>query len=388
MHMYLATTYRLDGILAIQILSFVAKSNIEVLYLMQSLASGSFKLPPANPNHSVYKLKEKKPNISDRKIQMLMAAKYSTQSHQEDAYGTNAVNMLGHQVAFKLGDKGNSTDDSHSPNTSSDDIFKPANHRLWRRKSAGDSTENLSTCRSPPAVSEKHKDERRVMLDSKQYVFESSNFKTFSEENLQSTSDDDEEATYQNGYHGYMYHHHRPDSRCTHYTHSTAPLDGGAVILGSQAPLSTVYGIHSMASIPSTIKSVMEDPTLDAPLKDLESWPWELAYMYVQCMASLVTSGDTSVIQKFALDGFTFDAPRYSDGSRGYGIQQLVSLEKSYEESSSDVGYGKHHTDLMDPDSYTWEPNNIFPIFIELCKFIPNKETSNPILKNSILWLL
>lgn len=298
-------------------------------------------MPPANPCHSVYKLKEKKPDISDRKIQMLMAAKYTTQLHQEDRYGINAVNVLGHQVAFKLDDKGNSPDNSHSLNASSNDIFKPANCRLWRRKSTGDSMENLPTYRSPLVVSEKHKDERRVMLDSKQYVFESSNFKTFSEENMESTSDDDEETTYQSAYHGYMYHLHRPDSRCTHYTHSTAPLDGGAVILGSQAPLSTVYGIHSMASIPSTIKSVMEDPTLDAPLKDLESWPWELAYTYVQCMASLVTSGDTSVIQKFALDGFMFDAPRHSDGRRGYGLQQLVSLEKSCEESSSDIGCGK-----------------------------------------------
>lgn len=302
---------------------------------MQTLASGSFKPPPINPNHSVYKIKEKKPpDISDRKIQMLMATKYTTQSHQEDTYG---VNVLGQQVAFKLSDIG--TNDSHSLITSSNDTLKHPNRNLWRR-SAGGSAENLPVCRGSLAVSEKHKDEKRVMLDSKQYVFESSTFKTFSEESIQwdnDTSDDnDEEARY-----SYVYYQ-RPDSRCTHYTHSTAPLDGGAVILGSQAPLSTVYGIHSVASIPSTIKSVMEDPTLDAPPKDLESWPWELAYVYVQCMASLVTFGDTSVIQKFALDGFTFDAPRYSDGGKGYGLQQLVSLEKSYEESSSDVGCGKN----------------------------------------------
>ena len=306
---------------------------------MQSLASGSFKLPPVNPKHSVYKLKEKKLDVTDRRIQMLMAAKYTTRSHQEEVYGADAVNVLGHQVAFKLDayDKENSTNDTHSPNESSNDTYKPSIRRLWR-KSTGDSSENLPTSL---AVSEKHKDERRVMLDSKQYVFESSNFRTFSEEDVQSTSEDDDDLTYQDTYHAYMYSHHRPDSRCTHYTHSTAPLDGGAVILGSQAPLSTVYGIHSMASIPSTIKSVMEDPTLDAPLKDLESWPWELAYMYVQCMASLVTFGDNSVIQKFALDGFSFDAPRYSDGSREYGLRQLVGLEKSYEESTSDVGCGK-----------------------------------------------
>lgn len=321
-------------------LSFIAKSNIEVLYLMQSLASGSFKPPPVNPNHSVYKIKEKKPDVSDRKIQMLMAAKYTTQSHpeEEDVYDTNTVNVLGHQVAFKLSDKG--VNGNHSLNTSSNETLKHPNCGLWRKSMTGGSAETLPTYRGLLAASEKHKDERRVMLDSKQYVFEGSTIKAFSEESLEwdnatTDDDDDEEDRF-----GYMYQH-RPDSRCTHYTHSTAPLDGGAIILGSQAPLSTVYGIHSMASIPSTIKSVMEDPTLDAPLKDLESWPWELAYTYVQCMASLVTFGDTSVIQKFALDGFTFDAPRHSDAGRGYGLQQLVSLEKSYEESTSDVGCGK-----------------------------------------------
>ena len=331
-NLFTITTYRLDGILAIQILSFVAKSNIEVLYLMQSLASGSCKLPPTDPDNSVYKLKEKNPDVSDRKIQTLMAAKFTP--HQED-YG---VNVLGHQVAFKLGSKDNSTDNSHS---SSNNPFKLPSCRVWR-KSMGDSSENLPPSRSLLVVSEKQKEERRVMLDSKHYVFESSNFKTFSEGSIQSTTSDDDD----DDYHGYMYHHHRPDSRCTHYTHSTAPLDGGAVILGSQAPLSTVYGIHSTASIPSTIKSVMEDPTLDAPLKDLESWPWELAYMYVQCMASLVTYGDNSAIQKYALNGFTFDAPRYSDGSRGYGLKQLVSLEGAYEESTSDIGCGKTKYDV------------------------------------------
>lgn len=329
--------YRLDAILAIQILSFVAKSNIEVLYLMQSLASGSLKPPPTNPNHPVYKIKEKKPKVSDR----MMATKYTTHSYQEEkAYGTNAVNVLGHHASFKLSDKGSS--DSHSLADLSNDTFKPQNCGL-DRKSTGGSAEILPTCNSLLAVGEKQKDERRVMLDSKQYVFESYNLNAFSEESIQwdtEVSDNDEELAYSKIHHGYMYRH-RPDSRCTHYTHSTAPLDGGAVILGSQAPLSTVYGIHSMASIPSTIKSVMEDPTLDAAPKDLESWPWEVAYLYVQCMASLVTSGDSSVIQKFALDGFTFDVSRYGDGSRGYGLQQLVCLEKPYEESASDFVCGK-----------------------------------------------
>ena len=277
--------------------------------------------------------------MSDRKIQMLMATKYTSWStKEEDVYGTNAVNVLGRQVSFKLSDKGDSTNDSHSLGISSTEAFK----RSLNRRSTGDSTENLPNCRSLLAVSEKLKDERRVILDSKQYVFESSNYlKAFSEESIQwdtDISDNDEELAYSKVHRSYMYH--RADSRCTHYTHSTAPLDGGAVILGSQAPLSTVYGIHSTASIPSTIKSVMEDPTLDAPPKDLESWPWEVAYLYAQCMASLVTFGESSVIQKHALDGFAFDAPRHND-SRGYGLQQLVALEKPYEESSSDFVCGK-----------------------------------------------
>lgn len=341
--------YRLDAILAIQVLCFIAKSNIEVLCLMQSLASGSFKPPPASPSHSTYKIKGESPNISDRKIQMLMAAKYTTSSLEgEDMYG---VNVLGHQVAFKSSDKEINTNDTHSLITSSNETFKfPNGHH--RRKSTGGSRENLPVSRSSLVAGEKQKDERRVILDSKQYVFENPISKSFSEDNTQwdnGTSDDDEELAYQKVYHGYMYHH-RPDSRCTHYTHSTAPLDGGGAILGSQAPLSTVYGIHSTASIPSTIKSVMEDLTLDTPPKDLESWPWELAYVYIQCMASLVMFGNTSVIQKFAFDGFTFDAPRYSDSGRSYGLQQLVSLEKPYEDSTSDIGCGKVMCDtLLEP---------------------------------------
>jgi len=329
---------------------------------MQSLASGSFKSPPANPSHSVYKIKKNPPNLLDRKIQMLMAAKYTTPVLQgEDFYGTNAVNVLGHQVAFKLSDKESSTNDNHSHTVSSDETSKPPNHCL-RRRSTGGSRENLVISKSSLVASEKQKDERRVVLDSKQYVFESPNSKSFSEGNTQwdnGLSDDNEELAYQRVHHGYMYHH-RPDSRCTHYTHSTAPLDGGGAILGSQVPLSTVYGVHSVASIPSTIKSVMEDLTLDTPPKDLESWPWELAYVYTQCMASLVTFGNTSMIQKFAFDGFTFDAPRYSNGGQSYGLQQLVRLEKPYEESTSDVDCGKFKCNTL-LEHFLYHPLNHRP---------------------------
>lgn len=335
---------RVDAILAIQILSLVAKSHIEVVYLLQSLAAGNCRPPPDNPDDPIYKTgSDKSVNISDRKIQTLMATKYSVPQNEVDMFGV--VNVLGHQVAFKLTDQGNASCVSNSlPLSTTTDTAS-----LHRRDvNTTDSSSNV-------LLAEKQREERRVMLDSKQYIFEthsakiSNGSKQWGEDVLDMLDDqfqchDDHNGSYPS--------YHRPDSRgthythYTHYTHSTAPLDGGGAILGSQAPQSTIFGIHSLASIPSTIKSVIEDPTLGDPPKDLESWPWELVYVFIQCMASLVTHGDSSVIQKFAFDGFKLDTPRYDDTSRSYGLQQLVELNKSYEDSSSDVSHGKVGTIL------------------------------------------
>ncbi|XP_065916448.1 uncharacterized protein [Dysidea avara] len=321
-----------DAILAIQILSVVAKSHIKVLYLLQLLASGSCRSPPDNPNDPIYQTNSDNTiDISDRKIQTLMATKYSIPRNEGDMF-----NVLGHQVAFKLTDEGNASGNSSSIPTSSNEL--PCLQR---------SDDNRVDSSSNVLLVEKQREERRVMLDSKQYVFETSsanNSKQWSEDVFNKIDMLDDQFQYHDDQQD-SYPYHRPDSRgthythYTHYTHSTAPLDGGGAVLGSQAPQSTIFGMHSLASIPSTIKSVMEDPTLGNPPKDLESWPWELVYMFIQCMASLVTQGDSSVIQKFAFDGFKLDTPRYDDTSRSYGLQQLVELDKSYEDSSSDVSH-------------------------------------------------
>lgn len=330
---------RLDAILAIQILSAVARSNIEVLYLLQSLASGSCRPPPVDPSDPVYQTScDKTVDISDRKIQTLMATKYSIPRNQDDMY--NMVNVLGHQVAFKFSDSDSSSSVPMSSSTS--ETF-----RLPRNRP--DSGQNV-------LLVEKQRNERRVMLDSRQYIFESFNAKmseqTQSGENVLNKVDFlDDQFQYHDNHQDSSYPYHRPDSRGTHYTHytyythSTAPLDGWGAVLGSQAPQSTIFGVHSLASIPSTIKSVMEDPTLGNPPKDLESWPWELVYVFTQCMASLVTHGDTSAIQKFAFDGFKLDTP-HNETPRSYGLQQLAELDKSYEDSTSDTSHGKLDTSL------------------------------------------
>ena len=331
---------RVDAILATQILSLVAKSHIEVVYLLQSLAAGSCRPPPDNPDDPIYKTgSDKTVDISDRKIHTLMATKYSIPQNEVDM-----VNVLGHQVAFKLTDQGNTSCASSSALISTTTDMASL-HR--RDVNTTDSSSNV-------LLTEKQREERRVMLDSKQYIFEthsakmSNGSKRWGEDVLDILDDQFQYHDDQNG----RYPYHRPDSRgthythYTHYTHSTAPLDGGGAVLGSQAPQSTIFGIHSLASIPSTIKSVIEDPTLGDPPKDLESWPWEIVYVFIQCMASLVTHGDSSVIQKFAFDGFKLDTPRYDDTSRSYGLQQLVELDKSFEDSSSDVSHGKVDTIL------------------------------------------
>jgi len=331
--------FRVDAILAIQILSVVAKSHIEVLYLMQSLASGSCRPPPGNLDDPIYQTSSNKTvDISDRKIQTLMATKYSIPRNEVDM-----VNVLGHQVAFKL---------TNQVNTSSTDSSLPTSST--RPPGICRHDENTTDSSSNVLLTEKQREERRVILDSKQYIFETSSgndSKQWGEDPISKMDMLIDQFQYPDDHNG-SYPYHRPDSRgthythYTHYTHSTAPLDGGGAVLGSQAPQSTIFGIHSLASIPSTIKSVMEDPTLGDPPKDLESWPWELVYVFIQCMASLVTHGDSSVIQKFAFDGFKLDASRYDDTSRSYGLQQLVELDKSYEDSSSDVSHGKVETTL------------------------------------------
>lgn len=89
----------------------------------------------------------------------------------------------------------------------------------------------------------------------------------------------------------------RPDTICTHYTHSTAPLAEGANMLGSQVQPSTILrdSMLSSNSSPSSCAS--------RRLTQLECWPGEVALTYTVCMASITIYGKTSLIQQTALEG-------------------------------------------------------------------------------------
>ena len=93
------------------------------------------------------------------------------------------------------------------------------------------------------------------------------------------------------------------ETRCTHYTHSTAALSGGGGVPGSQVPPSTIYR-HSVYSIPLTIESSENrESAVFGNVPKFENWPSEVALAYTLNMASVVIYGRTSLIQKMALEG-------------------------------------------------------------------------------------
>ena len=115
----------------------------------------------------------------------------------------------------------------------------------------------------------------------------------------------------------------RPDTQCTHYTHSTAPLADGANMLGSQVHPSTVLR-QSMLSSESSCKT---------PLKKLppfERWPSEVALTYTLCMGSISIYGKTSLIQRTALQGPKVDkvaTNTVAEKRRNYGLLGLAGFE-------------------------------------------------------------
>ena len=121
---------------------------------------------------------------------------------------------------------------------------------------------------------------------------------------------------------------HRPDSRCTHYTHSTAPFSWvGGRVLGSQAPPSTVY----QQSILSLSQSIGSDEVLSASGDTVEvhcfnTWPIEIQLSYVLNMADIVVSGYDSDVQRTALVGTEDDAT-----TRQYSLVHLSGYEKPSE---------------------------------------------------------
>ena len=117
------------------------------------------------------------------------------------------------------------------------------------------------------------------------------------------------------------------DTRCTHYTHSTDALSGGAGVPGSHLVPSTIDR-RSELSTPQTVESRMLDSSV------FESWPSEVMLAYTLNMASVAIYGRTSLIQKAALEG------KGAGGSarveRRYGLLQLAEFthERSVDDSS------------------------------------------------------
>ncbi len=122
----------------------------------------------------------------------------------------------------------------------------------------------------------------------------------------------------------------RADTRCTHYTHSTAPLAEGANMLGSQVQPSTVFR-QSMLSGESS------SPTQACNrMAGFECWPGEVALTYTLCMASVCIYGKTSLICKTALEGLGKDSACASFACakgkekrvvRNYGLLGLARFE-------------------------------------------------------------
>ena len=137
----------------------------------------------------------------------------------------------------------------------------------------------------------------------------------------------------------------RVPSRCTHYTHSTAPLLEGANMLGSQVHPSTVLR-ESMLSREASSHSLTNQMTAKE-LPKFHNWPSEVAFTYAMNMASIVIYGRTSLIQRNALEG----VPHKTDGSQekigsgsgtgNYGLLDLAGFEMEGDEESSERKTGK-----------------------------------------------
>ena len=116
------------------------------------------------------------------------------------------------------------------------------------------------------------------------------------------------------------------ETRCTHYTHSSSALTGGAGVPGSHIAPSTVYR-HSVYS-PLTIDVETEESgaALNSAATEthcgFESWPSEVALAYTLNMCDVVLYGRTSHIQSMALDGVQGAA---GDG-KGVGLRYLANF--------------------------------------------------------------
>jgi len=95
-------------------------------------------------------------------------------------------------------------------------------------------------------------------------------------------------------------------SRCTHYTHSTAPLAGGAYMPGSLVNPSTVIRQSSLYSMTSGTPQDVQTNSTSYPVQPLvlNTWPNEVVLAYVLGMAGCTIYGKTSLIQRTSMQGF------------------------------------------------------------------------------------
>ena len=133
------------------------------------------------------------------------------------------------------------------------------------------------------------------------------------------------------------------ETRCTHYTHSSSALSGGAGIPGSHVAPSTVYR-HSVYS-PLTIDVENEESgglssggTVSHAM--FESWPSEVALAYTLNMSDVVIYGRTSRIQSTALEGTSSG----EGGISGFGLKQLAGFSHTEHSSSGKSGKNSNHT--------------------------------------------
>ena len=117
------------------------------------------------------------------------------------------------------------------------------------------------------------------------------------------------------------------ETRYTHYTHSTTALSGGAGILGSQVPPSTLYR-HSVFSFSLPPSLGTENVAFwEESASKFENWPSEVALTFVLNMAAIAIYGRTSHIQRIALEGGCMTERLGGVIKKDYGLLQLSEFE-------------------------------------------------------------
>ena len=141
------------------------------------------------------------------------------------------------------------------------------------------------------------------------------------------------------------------DSQYTHYTHSSAPLSGGAGVPGSQVPPSTIYR-RSTLSTPATELLNIHSTTVLGNSSKFENWPNEIALVYTLNMASIVIFGRSSLVQKVALEGLeegsSWEKDQAGAGTQKYGLMQLVEFSGETESETDLAKCGKFRILILD----------------------------------------